>query len=341
MAQTKNALIRQRVLDRCLRSPKQYSLIDMMEKCSVALEQAGYKSVTSKNTILEDLHAIERDFPGAKIAIHKSGRYVYYEYEDKSFSIYNIPLDDDGMAKLAQTISILSKFEGLPNFDWVDDMIEHFKSSLNIPSTKESVVAFDENFYLRNRDYFSRLFSAIVSEQALVITYEPFGKDVIKYVFHPYFLKQFNNRWFLFGCVDGKNNLSNFPFDRIKSIDNADVQYKPNTTFDFNELFEDVVGVSHITDAPESIQIAIDPRAYDYIESKPIVPSQKVIHRSENSITIEISTVINHELIQLLLSYGSGVTVLNPQKLVTAIKEELSLSLQKYQSVQINCTDSV
>jgi hypothetical protein len=55
----------------------------------------------------------------------------------------------------------------------------------------------------------------------------------------------------------------------------------------------------------------------------------------------EISTVINHELIQLLLSYGSGVTVLKPQKLVTAIKEELSLSLQKYQSVQINCTDSV
>lgn len=336
MAQTKNALIRQRVLDRCLRSPKQYSLIDMMEKCSIALEDAGYKAVTSKNTILEDLHAIERDFPEAKIKVRKSGRYVYYEYVDKSFSIYNIPLDDEGMARLAQTISILSKFEGLPNFDWVDDMIEHFKSSLNIPTTKESVVAFEENYYLRNRNHFSRLFSAIVSEQALIITYEPFGKDPIRYVFHPYYLKQFNNRWFLFGCVDGRTNLSNFPFDRIKKIENADVQYIPNTSFDFQELFEDVVGVSHLTDTPETIQISVSPQTFDYIESKPIVPSQKTIKKTDLAIIIEITTVINRELMQLLLSYGSGITILQPQILVDKIRDELSHSLQNYQSVQLN-----
>ena len=51
MAQVKNALIRQRVIDRCLRSPKLYSVKDMMEKCNIALEQAGYRPVTSKVTI--------------------------------------------------------------------------------------------------------------------------------------------------------------------------------------------------------------------------------------------------------------------------------------------------
>lgn len=192
MAQTKNALIRQRVLDRCLRSPRQYSIKDMMEKCNIALEMAGFNPVTSKNTILEDLKGISSNFPEAKIVTRKSGRFLYYEYEDKTFSIYNIPLDDDGMSKLAQTIAILSKFEGLPNFDWVDEMIEHFKSTLNITTTNKSVVSFDENIYLRNRDYFSRLFSAIVSEQALVISYRPFGKNPVKYDFHPYFLKQYN-----------------------------------------------------------------------------------------------------------------------------------------------------
>ncbi len=341
MAQTKNALIRQRVLDRCLRSPRQYSLMDMMEKCNDALEQAGYNPVSSKNTILEDLRGIESNFPEAQIVKRKSGRFIYYEYADKTFSIYNIPLDDDGMAKLAQTIAILSKFEGLPNFDWVDDMIEHFKSTLNIPTTKESVVSFDENIYLRNRDYFSRLFSAIVSEQALVITYKPFGKDAITYIFHPYFLKQYNNRWFLFGCVEGRTNLSNFPLDRIESIENADTSYRPNTEFDFNEIFEDVVGVSHLTDGPETIQILVDALTYDYIQSKPILPTQKPIARTEDTTTIEIKTVINRELIQLLLSFGSGVTVLKPQRLVDAIERELSLSLQKYQSVQLNCTDGM
>ncbi|MDE5875890.1 MAG: WYL domain-containing protein [Muribaculaceae bacterium] len=336
MAQTKNALIRQRVIDRCLRSPKQYSIMDMMEKCNVALENAGYNPVTSKNTILEDLRGIESNFPDAKIIRRKSGRYLYYEYEDKDFSIYNIPLDDDGMAKLAQTISILYKFEGMPNFEWIDEMIDHFKFTLNIPTTKDSVVGFDDNIYLKNRNYFSRLFSAIVAEQTLIITYRPFGKDSIVYNFHPYYLKQYNKRWFLFGCVDGKSNLSNFALDRIEDISNSTVPYIPNTRFDFNDLFKEVVGVSNLFDDVEVINFSVSSYSLDYIQTKPILPNQKPIEKRENETIFEIKTIINRELIQLLLSYGSAITVLRPQKLVDIISIEVSKTLKNYQSVQIN-----
>lgn len=312
-----------------------------MEKCNIALETAGYKKVSSKNTILDDMIAIQRDFPDAVIKTHKDGRYVYYEYEDKSFSIYQMPLDDDGMAKLAQTIAILSRFEGLPNFEWVDEFIDHFRSSLNIPTTKDTVVLFDENPFTRNRSYFSLLFSAIVSQQALRIKYKPYGKDVVECDFHPYFIKQFNNRWFLFGCVDKYDNLTNFPFDRIKSIGPANVPYKPNTIYDFKDLFEDIVGVSHIFDEPEIIYLSVSNSLYDYIETKPLISTQKVVSRDEDHVIIEIKTVINHELIQLLLSYGSGITVLQPQSLADSVKEEISKSLKNYQSVQFNCTHSV
>ena len=66
MAHSKNALIRQRVLDRCLRGPKHYTLKEMMDKCNDALEFAGFNTISSKNTILSDFSDIERDFPGAK-----------------------------------------------------------------------------------------------------------------------------------------------------------------------------------------------------------------------------------------------------------------------------------
>ena len=339
MAQTKNALIRQRVLDRCLRSPKRYSLNDLMEKCNIVLESAGFRKVSSKNTILDDLTGIERDFPEASIKARKDGRFIYYEYEDKSFSIYKIPLDDDGMAKLAQTIAILSRFEGLPNFEWVNEMIDHFKSSLNIPTTKD--IIFDENYYLKNRYLFSPLFSAIASEQALHIMYEPYGKSAIEYDFHPYFLKQYNNRWFLFGCVDGYDNLTNFPLDRIKSLNPANIPYKPNTKYDFNELFEDVVGVSHLFDAPEEILIKVSPQTFDYIVTKPINPTQKPFIDENGNHFIKVNAVINRELTQLLLSYGAAVTVIKPQRLADAIKRELDSSLKNYQSVQLDCTDSV
>ena len=330
MAQTKNALIRQRVIDRCLRSPKQYSLKNLMEKCNIALEQAGYSKVTSKNTILEDLRGIESNFPEAKIITRKSGRSVFYEYENKNFSIYNIPLDDDGMAKLAQTITLLSKFEGMPNFEWIDEMIDHFKSSLNIPTTKDFIVGFDDNIYLKNRNYFSRLFSAIVSEQMLEIIYKPFGKEPDRYVIHPYYLKQYNKRWFLFGCIDGRDYLSNFPLDRIEEITNSSIEYKPNTKFDFQELFDDIIGVSNLFDDPERITFSVSPSSLDYIETKPILPSQKPVERKESGTIYEINTIINRELIQLLMSYGSAIKVLSPMHLVDKIKQELIKNLENY-----------
>ncbi|MBD5291534.1 MAG: WYL domain-containing protein [Bacteroides sp.] len=308
----------------------------MMEKCNIALIDAGYKPVSSKNTILDDLRGIESNFPEARIIQRKSGRYLYYEYEDKNFSIYNIPLDDDGMAKLAQTIFILSKFEGMPNFEWIDEMIEHFKSTLNIPTTKDSVVGFDDNIYLKNRNHFSRLFSAIVSEQSLIITYQPFGKESIVYNFHPYYLKQYNKRWFLFGCVDGKSNLSNFPLDRIADIENATFPYIPNTTFDFKDLFEDVIGVSNLFDQAEVINFSVSSQSLNYITTKPLLPNQRLIETRENEAIFEIKTVINKELVQLILSYGSAITVLKPGKLVELISREISQSLKNYQSVQIN-----
>lgn len=307
-----------------------------MEKCSVALEAEGYKPVTSKVTILEDLKRIENSFPEATIVQRKIGRKIYYEYEDNSFSIYNIPLNDDEMAQLAQTISILSKFEGMPNFDWVDDLIEHFKSTLNIPSTRETIVAFDENFDLKGRNWFAKLFSAIASQQALEIKYKPFGKAPINYLFHPYLLKQYNNRWFLFGCVEGYTNLTCLALDRIEEISPATIAYRPNTEIDFQEYFDEIVGVSKRSNEISKVLIKVANSLYPYIETKPLHGTQRVVSREDDSTVIQIEVIINRELKQLLLSYGSDVTVMSPESLKAEIQADLMKNLENYQSVQTN-----
>ncbi len=337
MAQTKNALIRQRVIDRCLRSPKRYSVKEMMEKCNIALEDAGYKPVSSKVTILKDLEGIMNDFPDAIINRRQMGRNVYYEYDDKSFSIYNIPLNDDEMAQLTQTISILSRFEGMPNFDWVDDLVERFKSSLNIPSTRETIVAFDENFDLKGRNWFAKLFSAIASQQALEIKYKPFGKGVITYLCHPYLLKQYNNRWFLFGCVEGYSNITNLPLDRIQDISPANIPYKANTEIDFQEYFDEMVGVSRRQgDKLQRVQIKVDNSLYPYIETKPLHGSQKVLKQDHDSALIEIEVIVNRELKQLLLSYGCQLHVINPKSLSNEIEADLKKNLENYKYVHLD-----
>jgi predicted DNA-binding transcriptional regulator YafY len=308
----------------------------MMEKCNLALEQAGYKPVTSKVTILKDLEGIENDFPEAVIVKRKIGRNLFYEYEDKTFSIYNIPLNDDEMAQLAQTISILSKFEGMPNFDWIDDLIEHFKSTLHIPSTRETIVAFDENYDLKGRNWFAKLFSAIASQQALEIKYKPFDKEVITYLFHPYLLKQYNNRWFLFGCEDGYTSITNLPLDRIVEISPATIAYRPNTEIDFQEYFNEMVGVSRRGSEISKVLIKVENSRYPYIETKPLHCTQRVISREGGATVIQIEVIINRELKQLLLSYGSDLTVVSPDSLKEEMQADLMKNLEKYQFVHIN-----
>jgi len=335
MAKTKSPLTRQRVIDRCLQ--KTSTVRQMMKQCNIELEREGSEIVKSKTTIHKDLDAIMAHFPDAIIVEKKVGRDVFYEYEDKSFSIYNIPLNDDEMAQLAQTVSILSRFEGMPNFDWVDDLIEHFKFSLNIPTTRDIIVAFDENIDLKGRSWFAKLFSAIASQQALEIKYQPFGRELKTYQFHPYMLKQYNNRWFLFGCVDGRTDLTNFPLDRIQEVSPASISYKPNTDIDLKDYFEEFIGVSRKNnDKAHIVQIKVDKESYNYIETKPLHGTQRVISREDDGVVIQIEVIINKELKHLLLSYGAGVTVLSPSELRDDLIEQNKKSLKNYQSVHLD-----
>lgn len=225
----------------------------------------------------------------------------------------------------------------MPNFDWIDKFVNDFKLSLNIPTTKDTIVMFDENVDLEGRNYFFELFSAISAEQTLEITYQPFGKEERVYLFHPYLLRQFNNRWFLFGRVNGFDNLSNFPLDRIKNISPANIKYQPNTDIDFQELFDEMIGVSrNIDDKPTKIQIKVEDSLYPYIETKPLHGTQTVVRKEEDGIVIQIDVIINKELTQLLQSYGSGVTVLNHKELQETIIKEARKTLQNYQSVQLD-----
>ncbi len=180
------------------------------------------------------------------------------------------------------------------------------------------------------------MFSAIASQQALEIKYQPFGQNEKTSLLHPYLLKQYNNRWFLLGCVDGFNTITIFALDRINDVAPANIPYKPNTNIDFQDFFDERVGVSSGRGEAEIIHIKVSNDLYNYIETKPIHGTQKKVREEENGVVIQIEVVINRELVQLLQSYGFGVTVLKPKELQDIIICDAKKKLQNYQSVQTN-----
>ena len=61
---------------------------------------------------------------------------------------------------------------------------------------------------------------------------------------HPYYVKQYNGRWFLYGLNDERNEISNLALDRIQSYKMSEIPFKKNEQIDFSTYFDDVMGAT-------------------------------------------------------------------------------------------------
>lgn len=324
------------MIDKCLRGSNHYTLKTIMEKCNEQLRFDGRKEVTSKATFLEDFLHIETHYD-AEIVKEKVGRQVRYYYADPKFSIFSLPLNDEQSANLMQTLTLLKGFEGMPNTRWLEDLIEKFRDMLNVDSLTEPVVGFDDNLDLKGRDKFAPLLNAIVKKRVIAITYRNFKaeKSFIATV-HPYYLKQYNKRWFLFGWNAEKGLLSNFAFDRIEKIEPLEKEYRHNDEINFFDYFDEMVGVSRQVDSEcQKVRFWVSKGTQPYVETKPIHGSQRLVSQDERGAVFEIDVIINFELKQLLLSHGANLAVLSPAALRNEMTENLKKTLNNYNSFSI------
>ena len=75
---------------------------------------------------------------------------------------------------------------------------------------------------------------------------------------------------------------------------------------------------------------------YPFIETKPLHGSQRVLNREEDGTVIQIEVLLNHEIVQLLQSYGPGLIVLSPIELQSILLKNAKQVENNYKSVQLN-----
>ena len=328
MPSNKNYSIREQVLDHYLGSGIYYSGEELIKACNCELERRGMEPIKSRTTLQKDLTEIENK-NNVVISRKQRGRQTLYRYQDKSFSIYKVELSGEEYEKLKSAMNVLSRFAGLPQFSWVSELEAHFNCSFT--NQKQNVVSFETGQFNRGMEHFTPLFDAITKKHVLRLTYQKFdAKSPLERMVHPYHLKQYNRRWFLFCMDDQYGNISNYPLDRIVSLERTTKSYK-ECEIDFEEYFEDVIGVTRPTGTEsQKIQLWISRSLWDYIDTKPIHGSQTRISEDESGVIIEIDVIPNYELEQLLLSYGEGINVLSPKELREKIKGRIEESMKKY-----------
>lgn len=331
MANVKNGAFREIIIDRCLQSRRGYSTVEIMKKCNDALERRCEPLITATNTIRNDILSIENRWNVLVEAV-KIGRNVRYRYQDPNFSIFNFPLNENEIAQLNQAVSLLKRFEGMPGFRWVDELNAHLQSTINLEL--KHIVGFDGNKQLKGMEYFTPLFECISRKEVIEIQYQSYTEDVAKtYVVHPYYLKEYNQRWFLFALNNKYHDITTFPLDRIKGVVKKSELFIENDKIDFEHCFDDIIGVSsNKNDVPILIVLRVCAEQLPYMLTKPLHHTQEVRELlQDGNAVISIKVIPNFELIQQLLSFGERVTVLEPETLREKIKHRIENNLRNYQ----------
>ena len=106
----------------------------------------------------------------------REGHRVFFRYGERSFSINSQPLNPAEESQLREALLTLSRFKGLPQFGWIDELITKLDSGLGLSKSKDKVIQFDENPNLKGLDKIYPLYEAIRNMQVLDIEYQSFSQ---------------------------------------------------------------------------------------------------------------------------------------------------------------------
>ncbi|QZE15708.1 WYL domain-containing protein [Halosquirtibacter laminarini] len=334
MSSNKHANIRYNVLDRCFRDYKRkYFWQDLLKECNKELELENGCEGIKRRQLLADIKFMESEQGwNIPLARFREDRKVYYRYSDMDFSIAKRDLNPSEITQLGEILTVLSRFKGMPKTNWLEELKVRLEDTFLVKSSSKESVSFDENEHLRGLDYFGDLFQAISREHVLSVLYREYEKaEVEKLEVHPWFLKQYNNRWFLLGYVKNKDRMWNLPLDRILSYERIEVPYITNESISMSDYYKNVVGVTVYKDAPvEHIVAKVNMKSWNYIESKPIHSSQKLLKCNGDYVLFSLDVSLNYEVRQHLFYYMDSLELLEPAFLREEFKERIDKMHDSY-----------
>lgn len=315
--------IRYQILDRCFRSRnRRFFINDLIQTISLAMEEFGLKSGVSRKTIFNDINAMKSLYLIELDNSCMDGKKKYYRYLDLNFSIENQPISSVEKEFFRDTIIVLNRIKGLNQFEWVKDVIPRFTET---EVAEQEIISYQSNEYLKGINHLNDIYNSIISKTVLSVEYKDFkSHDSYLIIFHPYYLKQYNNRWFAFGLNEQRNIRTwTIALDRIISIESHMTKYI-HSEIDWNDYFEDIIGVTKPSGVNSvKIGLRINKESSPYFETKPFHPSQRLRKTINDENYYEFDLIINHELVSSLLSFGSEIKVIYPQELKDLIFDEI------------------
>ena len=324
MATNKNALLRYKTLDRCFQNTgRKYNFDDLLNEVNIALLEDDPKSSGINIRQLRADIQFMRSAGGYDAPIESevfNGKKHVYFYSDPKFSIHNSPLNETEAKQMKGALELFQRFSGSPGFEWVEGMNVMLKNKFG--GGDDKVISFESNVDYTGYNWISPFFNAVVQKKVLWVTYTPFTGGSFSFIFHPYYLKQYNGRWFIFGLNEELGiETWTLPLDRVHAIKEAKSAYI-STDLDWDFHFSEIIGVTRYNKPVETVELLFNEKRGKYAETKPLHESQRNKWTDKGFLVI-LNLIPNLELEQVILSYGEDVEVLSPESLRLTIQNRI------------------
>lgn len=318
-----DALKRYHILNDCFSNKYgKYTIEKLIKKCS---DDIGHD--VKERTIREDIKNMRSGELGyeAPIVIDKQTKYYYYS--DPNFSIKNCTLNSQAIKDISFAISILKEYKGFKIFENLNGIFDKLESDIYIKTKNEidNVIDFEKFTAYYGIDNLQILLDSIINKSVIQLEYQRFVNDnPTTHILHPYFLKEYQHRWYLLAYLERKDMIITLALDRIKSVEiQSNTDYIPNTKYNFNQIFEKVIGISEPNTLPQDVILKFKPLAGKYFLSQPFHKNYEIVSDTENELIVKMNLHINYELEKLILSNLGNIKVLAPQSLIDSIDKKI------------------
>jgi len=260
----------------------------------------------------ESERTIQRDFEKIR---NEFGIELTYDSQQQGYFIdWDLSLNPDAFLRFLEIVNTATL------------LIDSFKES------KETLnfISFEAHGQLQGIENLKELLFAVKNYRKVLFTHENFDSGTMKsYAIKPYLLKEYQNRWYIVGLVDGMTETRTFGIDRIT---NLKIENKTFSKPEINtqELFENTIGLTYSINELQEIILSFTTHQGKYIKSLPLHHSQVILVDNKDELRISLRIIPNLEFRQKILMLGRTVKVIKPQWLIDEITKSLSATLKNY-----------
>ena len=215
-----------------------------------------------------------------------------------------------------------------------DGSMEHWLfSTLTVHGVLADSAAVKDRMVLENvpagLEYLSTIIQAIKTNHRLRLGYQKFDTEAYVKTVCPYALKLFHQRWYLLAMKDD-GEMRIYALDRVLSVTLTEESFKMSKRFSPQDYFSEYYGVLTIDIPLAHVVVRAYGKTPNYLRTLPLHHSQRELASTPDYADFSFDLRPTTDFLGQLMTYSSGIEVLEPQEVREKMRDMLSESLKRY-----------